>query len=191
MNDDSSRSKFAPHPFIVIEGMDGSGKTTIAHKLSQQIHAKFFHTPPPGFTSFRHHIDDTAEIKSRFLFYLCSVAYASAAITEILNNRSVVCDRYIVSTVAYHRALGIDLNWNFDELKLAKPNHTFFLHVDDQVRRRRLAQRKKTSDSDRLLEDAVFSGKLLAEFRKFRMIEIDTSALTISQVLGKVKEYLA
>lgn len=181
----------SPFRFIAIEGVDGSGKTTVARRLAKAIHAKSFRTPPPGFAATRNYIDVTAQINSRFLFYLCSVAHASESIRGFLQTRHVVCDRYIASTVAYHRSLGLSLTWDFDQLNLVQPHFTFFLQVtDEKERRRRIAARHKTTAADSLLEDPNVRTQLIKEFRKFSMIEVDTCSLTVDEVVSRIREQI-
>src|SRR2546422_940162 len=93
------------HKLIVVEGIDGTGKTTVARRLATAIRAKYLRTPPPRFDSLRKYVDKEASVETRFLFYLCSVAYASDIIRRELTKRDVVCDRYLGTTLAYHRAL--------------------------------------------------------------------------------------
>ena len=56
--------------FIVIEGIDGSGKTTVSKLLSEKLNALMYKTPSWPFSDWRDVIDKTVDIKSRFYFYL-------------------------------------------------------------------------------------------------------------------------
>ena len=52
--------------FIVLEGIDGSGKTTVCQLLSNKINAQIYKTPSWPFSDLRDVIDKTVDIKSRF-----------------------------------------------------------------------------------------------------------------------------
>jgi len=93
--------------FIALEGIDGSGKTTVCKLLSKKMKAYLYKTPSWPFANLREIIDKTVDIKSRFYFYLSSVFHASAEIEELLKKRHVVCDRYILSTLCYRQTLSM------------------------------------------------------------------------------------
>ena len=176
------------YKFIVFEGIDGSGKSTVSRYLAREIHAKLYTTPPPGFKSTRRKFDSFVKLPSRFLFYLSSVAYASEEIKKLLQKRHVVCDRYIASTLAYHKALGVKLNWDLEQLNLVKPDFTFFLEINnEQERVRRLKERNFYTSTDALLNDNEIREKLMNEYRKFPMISIDTSLLSAEEVVNTIR----
>lgn len=176
------------YKFIVLEGIDGGGKTTVSRELARSINAKLFRTPPQGFGGARRHIDAKASLNPRFLFYLSSVAHAADAIRQCLTSRHVVCDRYLTSTVAYHRAFGLKLDWDFDQLGLVKPDYTFFLEVgDESVRRRRLLGRGKYTLTDAILDDDAVRSRLLDEYLKYPMLKIDTAPLTVEEVVYRIR----
>lgn len=185
-HNDSGRG-FA-YKFIVLEGIDGGGKSTVSRELARSIKARLFRTPPQGFGGARRHIDAKAGLKPRFLFYLSSVAHAADAINRCLTSRHVVCDRYLTSTLAYHRAFGLELDWDFDQLGLVKPDYTFFLEVgDESVRKRRLLGRGKYTQTDSILDDDAVRTRLLDEYLKYPMLRIDTAPLTVAEVVNHIR----
>lgn len=161
--------------FIVLEGLSGSGKTTIGRIVAEKIKAEFYQTPPSLFSSIRDAIDKKADRLSRFLFYLAGVMQASSEISAILERKPVVCDRYFLTTLCFHRAIGLlvdipDYVFNL----LSKPDFTFLITCKGEVRKRRLLQRGldyNDSEETRIRVDHIF----LAEYRKHKLIEIDNS----------------
>ena len=57
--------------FIVIEGLDGSGKSTVSKYLAEKLNAKLLTTPGAGFKEVRKQLDTVFEhnTKARQLFY--------------------------------------------------------------------------------------------------------------------------
>ncbi len=101
----------------------------------------------------------------------------------------MVCDRYITSTVAYHRAFGLKLDWNLDQLNLVQPDFTFFLELaDEEERKRRLMTRGRYTSTDAILDDEHTRKKLLDEYLKYPMTRIDTSSLTAEEVVKEIRK---
>ena len=80
---------------ICIEGIDGTGKTSVARRLAREISATYYSTPPEPFRRIRKRVDRTADPATRFFFYMSSVQRASGEINTLLHSGDVVCDRYI------------------------------------------------------------------------------------------------
>jgi len=193
------------HLFVVIEGVDGSGKTTISQELCQRIGAQYYKTPPSLLEEFslqidakeitlRRYVDETARTKPqlRFLFYLFGLAQASHEIRDLLINGHVVCDRYLSSTLAYHWALddslrAVDLNW----LTIIKPDCEFLLSINDNIEhRKRLLQRGGSKTDADLEKDFEFLIQVQNNFRQLNLCEIDTSHLAVSEVVSTLERML-
>jgi len=166
--------------FIALEGIDGSGKTTVCKLLSKKMKAYLYKTPSWPFANLREIIDKTVDIKSRFYFYLSSVFHASAEIEELLKKRHVVCDRYILSTLCYHRASGSSFKlFNETYLDIIIPDFTFFLNADYEVRMKRIAIREHIDHSDVLnsaFHDREYQDKVKYEFATYtNMVWVNTN----------------
>jgi len=176
------------YKLIVVEGIDGTGKTTVAHRLARAIGGKYIRTPPPPFDSARQYVDKQGSLDTRFLFYLCSVSYASDVIRRELTRRDVVCDRYLGSTIAYHRALGLRLDWNMEELTLVAPDYAFLLEVSDESERmKRIRRRRRITAGDRLLEDEQLRKRMVSEFERFKWIKVDTAKRNADEVVDWIR----
>lgn len=166
--------------FIVLEGLSGVGKTTVGKLLAIRLNGIYYKTPPYPFPYpfdlIRGHVDQNCGLKARFLFYLSSVIYASAEIKELLKHSPVVCDRYILTTICFHRAAGLSLEINYSKPGLAIPDLTVFLTCGEEKRFSRLDSRG-WSPNDRWEEIDTLSEKFEAEYRKHQIFEVSTDFL--------------
>ena len=64
---------------IVLEGLDATGKSTIARSLAQSLDAELMSTPPSELRGVRTYVDDLYEANglASQLFYASTVAFAS------------------------------------------------------------------------------------------------------------------
>ncbi len=177
--------------FIAIEGIDGAGKTTVCHLLGERLSATQYKTPSSPFADTRARIDERVNFHSRFYYYLASVFHASAEIATLLKDSSVVCDRYILSTVCFHKAADASLAY-FDDssLPLLQPDVTFFLNADYDTRIKRIASRENMpihAVKQQMLHDAAYQEQVKAEFQKYpHLIWIDTGSLAPEAVVDNI-----
>ena len=161
--------------FIVLEGLSGSGKTTLGKLITEKIGAEFYKTPAPLFNSIRDRVDRNANSTARLFFYLAGVIQSSTEISQILKARSVVCDRYLLTTLCYHRALGATINVpDFSFEPLLKPDYTFLLVCEEAKRISRLRKRGLTYN-DLQEQHLQIEQRFLDEYQKYRLIEVDNS----------------
>jgi dTMP kinase len=134
--------------FIVLEGLDGAGKTTCAERLAQVLGAQCMTTPSPELRACRDTIIGSfgGSPEAAQLFYLATVFAASAQVRQILaSGRSVVMDRYFLSTQAYAEFRGSQLQLDHLGGQLAAADLTIYLDAPTAVRARRLDRRHATA----------------------------------------------
>jgi thymidylate kinase len=90
-----------PTKFLVIEGCNGVGKSTIVEYLSARVGASTFHYPPQ-FVSFRRdlQLDDHLAPLPRLVYYLAATLHLSDLVRAQLAQRHVICDRYLASPLS-------------------------------------------------------------------------------------------
>ncbi|MCA9559231.1 MAG: hypothetical protein KC583_11795, partial [Myxococcales bacterium] len=125
---------------VVVEGLDGAGKTTVVRALAEALDAATDGTPGAAVGPLRAVVDETWSPDARQLFYAASVLDASARMAAArAAGRRTVFDRYWASTVAYDVAIrrtGLDLS--VVEARLSVPDVTVFLDAPRSVRADRM-----------------------------------------------------
>ncbi|MBI5516334.1 MAG: AAA family ATPase [Deltaproteobacteria bacterium] len=139
---------------MVLEGLDGTGKSTLASALCARLGAVSLRTPPEALAAVRPAVDAAlapSPIATQ-LFYAGTVALASDLAGEALAaGRSVVLDRYWLSTLVYASCRPQRVALRALESRLRRPDLTVYLTTDERVRAERLAARGVTrADRDSL-----------------------------------------
>ena len=152
--------------FVVLEGVDGAGKTTITQLLASHLNAIQVATPQVPFLDIRAAVEELNDPTLRFHFYLTSVIAISPLIKRSLITTSVVCDRYVYSTIAYHRAMGVDLTYfDWEKLPIIHPTASFLLTASNSIRSVRMSKRTVKSLHDHAIEkDSAFLDRVNNEF---------------------------
>ncbi len=150
-----SRSSSADRGFfIVLEGIDGAGKTTIARRLVEYFKEKGFtaiYTYEPYDTLYVRALkQEYAAFRDAYLDGLTYAAdrlvHYRSVIRPVLDKGGVVvCDRYYYSSVAYQAAQGAPPEWVLEINRYApNPDLAIYLDVDPETglsRRRGLGTR--------------------------------------------------
>jgi dTMP kinase len=141
---------------IVVEGLDGVGKTTLSKLLARALGARWMTTPDPAVRRARKAIDETWGPDERALFYAASVVDAGRRAERLAGEgHDVVIDRYWCTTVAYARVAGAILDLGEIERQVAVPDATLWVTASRAVRERRLARRGATAADRSSLRDAT------------------------------------
>lgn len=183
-----------PNKFIVLEGISGSGKTEIGIKLAEQISAQYYRTPPALFRQIREEANRSLCLEARFLFYLSSVVQASLEISKILETQSVVCDKYIWSTICYHSVYGLKVELPPPNI-YRQPDYVFLIVCDEEKRLERLRSGRgiirDTKNEEKYDRRQEMERQCLVEFRKYIQLEIDNtpdgSHHAINQILANMR----
>ena len=121
------------HPFILIEGLDRTGKSTIARRVAEAMGGRQLHSPPDVLVPFRAGFDSLSDDEINFCFYLVGNHVLNQQIAKILKRSPVVLDRHFPSTVAYHSPkLGRNLDYCLEGMS-PLPNRIYYLTGDLDV----------------------------------------------------------
>ncbi len=150
--------------FIVIEGGEGSGKSTLIKMAKERYGDKFFYTREPGGSAFAEVIRDIAlthplskEASSETQFGLMWASrhdnLQKSIIPALKSNKHVLSDRFDSSTYTYQiYGMGAKklekLFWQMRSVYLydRKPDLYIFLDVNVKEGMRRVAERKQISN---------------------------------------------
>lgn len=180
---------------IVVEGLDGTGKSTLSRGLAAALGAEWRTTPSAPLRAARAPFDAAyaALPAASQLFYAATVVEAAAELGALLAaGRDVVLDRYWCTTLAYATAAGSPLHLDEVERLLPAADVTLYLHLDDAERARRLAGRGASAmdlatfqtDHRRALERAYAAA--LRRPVAGRVHRVDVTGLDEAGLLGRV-----
>lgn len=156
------------HSFIVLEGPDGVGKTSLCNTLSSMYGYKKYKCIGGTFSSVRKHFDiGEVSISERFSF-LCGDAINNSFIIkeELKTGNHIVFDRYYFSTLAYCEIEepGITRDFKFLFNELPKPNFIFFIYADFETMLSRISKRKDLSNFDKKFSNKENYEKLIEKY---------------------------
>lgn len=180
---------------IVLEGIDGCGKTTHAKLLAQWLESngkKVLHTKEPSYGPIglllREYLKkESLPLVDALLFTADRAEHVEKEINPALKEgKIVVCERYFYSTIAYQMAQGLDKNW-LEKLNAfaPKPALTILLDLQPEVSVKRTTTNEK-------FENLVFLKKVrenylqLAKEEKFPVIDASGEKKAVQEAIRKI-----
>ena len=159
-------SKSAGHDMtglVVLEGIDGCGKSSVAKRLADAVGSRALLTREPtdswiGRAVKRGDKKKVSPYTDALLFMADRARHTEQMRQWIVRGKLVVCDRYYHSTVAYQAAYlkdffdGDPFKWLLEaNLRISiKPNLTILLIIPPEVGLERISGRKKFSRFEKL-----------------------------------------
>ncbi|RDB23896.1 Thymidylate kinase [Hypsizygus marmoreus] len=136
-------------PFIVIEGLDRSGKSTQTALLLQRMKAtnipaqlvKFPDRTTAIGQMINSYLQSDSDLDDRAIHLLFSANRweLASTIEQLLNSGiSVVCDRYAFSGIAFSASKGLSYEWcRSPDISLPAPDLTLFLDISPEAAKER------------------------------------------------------
>lgn len=197
--------------FITFEGADGSGKTTAAHYVAEQLTAaghSVLTTREPGGSELGDHLrtllfrEDTLPLTEMLLLAAGRAQHIEQVIKPaLLQGKIVLCDRFADSTYAYQ---GAGRGYTEKVLQLEElvcgdfaPHQTLYFDVSLEESLRRLAQRSSDKGEVNRLdgESLDFKRRVLAgyglrfETHKHRMYRI-AAETSLEEVQAQLRDWI-
>jgi len=197
------------HFFLVLEGLDGSGKTEIARRLaallSETLGADHVlltyepHNPSAAGEYIRDVLGKRITISARtqaLAFALNRADHNERVITPFLSGdqRVIVCDRYVMSSLVYQSTGGLSVEDVMELNQSARsPDLTLFLDTRPEISEQRIGKRQDHRElfEDRFAETRAKYQQVIEYLRgRGEPIEIVDANGTLIEVLNGVIEVL-
>lgn len=144
--------------FVVIEGIDGCGKSTVAKRVARELGERAVFTREPTDTWIGRAVrkgggKETSPYTDALLFMADRAQHTEKIASWIADGKLVVCDRYFHSTVAYQAASlkgvfeGNPFKWLLEaNLRISlHPDLTVLLVIPPELSLERIRERKSYS----------------------------------------------
>ncbi|MBU1327113.1 hypothetical protein KKB64_04585 [Patescibacteria group bacterium] len=137
-----------------IEGLDATGKSTLAKELKEEFNGVMTYCPPDWMRPYRTFFNNST-VDMRFLYYSFSNFWVDKIVVQPLlekDGQYVFQDRTWLTTLSAHEDMGASPFWLHLGLKVAKkatrPDIAFIIRVDNEVRRQRMMARGVITPDD-------------------------------------------
>lgn len=187
--------------FVVIEGSDATGKSTLAARLDRDQFTTSVECPPAPLGSIKGEVFKGLDPFARLLYFASGNAQLSALANRVGVGRNLVGVRYIWSTLAYHSAIErTEVTASLAMLEsviphLVMPECVIFLTVQRSEQHKRLVERGELGKKIPL-DVAEFEDRLSECFREAfdllpaRVITADTTHTTVDDLAVVVRPFL-
>ncbi len=191
--------------FVVVEGIDNTGKTTLIRNVILHIkNAMYLKTPiEPYLTKCREFdiLYGETYIEKRFELFIEGIKCSSKLIKKYKEKDMIIfADRWIWTTLAYHFAKDNTLyrkwrsKWQKIEKELTQPDVSYFIIVSDiqEWKRRCSIKRNRTVGDDQLVRNDELRNRIINYFlnlnNKFDIIDNSGDINdTIDKILTSLK----
>ncbi|MBE3652490.1 dTMP kinase [Vibrio navarrensis] len=187
--------------FIVYEGLDACGKTTLSSRYAQERNTTVHSAILKQAEQLRKIIDANQSKESALLFFMLNNFLKSDEVAKARESGDVILDRYLFSTLAYQTILlGEEkVKTMFDALDIANnivlPDVIVFVKADAETINNRIKARGGEIQwyGDAITQNHCVGSAYKTIFNWFDIpiIEIDTSeklGLTVEETYQKMKE---
>jgi len=169
-------------PLIELTGVDGSGKTTIAQGLQNELGGHYLYSPPEDFREERERIRYASK-EEQLEFYLKINCVLSERIRELLETGHVFVEPFQLSTQAYH-SVNLERVIEIPD-QVIQPDRIIYLHAVWEVIERRLSEREVRQPHEKIdyLQQVAAKYDQLLD-GKDNVITVDTSNTTAEENVG-------
>lgn len=189
-------------PLIVVEGIDGTGKTTVSAQLAARIGAVHIATPLVVIDEVRAPLEQVfkRELASATVFWAaCNMASSEAAERILASGRPVVLTRYWASTRVYAEVMGEAMPLSDVASRLLPADITVWLKARMETRAQRIGERGSCCAADDATLRYGTSEALGDAFERVlhespvtgRRIDIQTDSRPVSEIVEAIVREVA
>ncbi|WP_406379786.1 dTMP kinase [Streptomyces sp. NBC_01618] len=181
-------------PFIVLEGVSGIGKSTIARLLTHRLRATSLHTLPKPHNDWSKPVNNRLASLPQIAFYLSGLMHASDCVRSSRVASPVIADRYQASVIACHAAVrGIPIDHVRQIAEpflsyLVQPTVTFYLRCSEETLRARMNTKGDLKQDDTELFSVP--GRLRQLLFNFETVAADDPSAVWVDTEGKTPDQL-
>lgn len=182
------------HPIIAIEGIDGSGKTTIAKLLSEELGMLYLKTPDKPFSLIRKYFDQKyTDPRVRMHFFIGCLWDSYIKAFRASMDQGVILDRYILSTAAYHSVL---CGKNYDAKKIIELSSpptadlNILLKADIYTSQKRILERCAENCDSELEKDIGFQEEVSKVLEEFSDVTICNENRAVTETAEECKLFI-
>ena len=197
---DSRKTAPTYYPIIVLEGLDGVGKTTVVRHLSERIGGCALATPDPALDDLRAQFRVAPEPIARLFYCTCNYLGAATIVDKAMRS-PVVVDRWFASTNAMALAAavvgeakqplpdpeteGAAYAWPVD---LPSPDVRVVLDCPEDIRLKRMQGRGGANrEEERLAADRALREAAMTAFARqgYRKVMVPNYMIAINEILDQ------
>jgi thymidylate kinase len=185
------------YEIILLEGYDGSGKSSVGKLLSEKLGYEFIDSPRDDMRKLKSYVNENLSDFGKYYFYMAANHDLSDYFKRVEND--VVCSRYYYSSIIDYSARFGYTNDEFmkkfgiDENDFFKPTKTILLSVSEEEQRNRILERNQGYNvhSDLLiLTNSDYQRKIRSKYKEFAQKKewdiIDTTGKSVDFVVDEI-----
>jgi thymidylate kinase len=179
--------------FIVVEGCDGVGKSTIVATLANRLGYVAVKTPSQDFIERRAPFDEPGILpRTRFDFYADGVRASSKEILALLECKDgVVVDRYLTSLIVYHSTLDSETDYAalVTDMNFPREDIQIVLYADMDILYSRIDSRYDKRSDAHLEQNCEFMNQISTRFLNLdtrncaKTVYIDSGLHSVDEVV--------
>lgn len=178
------------YPWVIVDGVDYSGKSTLSEALSKSVSGIVVRPIPTELSQARLAVEQRCDLQERYNFYIAASFYSHHKIQGLLIQQSpVITDRWMFSTNIHHQLLGVPEEKLLPVNLIPRSPFMFFTSVSyDSWVKRRLRRNEHGIDDDFITAEFV---KQMNEFLSDHgLVKINTDQMTPQESVQFILGYL-